>query len=128
MGHKKVYSHAEMQRLVDSDYTASMALVVSDPATGELIAMARYDVDPATLLGDIAFAVRDAWQRRGVGTTLMRRMSETARANGLSGFRADVLSGNRGMLMIFQQSGLCVQSQFDHAAYHLEMRFEPAIS
>jgi hypothetical protein len=58
----------------------------------------------------------------------MRRMTETARANGLSGFRADVLAGNRGMLMVFQQSGLCVQSQFDGAVYHLQMRFEPALS
>lgn len=128
MGHKGTYSHAEMQHLVDSDYAANMGLVVSDPGTGELIAMARYDVDPATLLGDIGFAVRDAWQRRGVGALLMRRMSETARANGLSGFRADVLAGNRGMLMVFQKSGLCVQSQFDGGAYHLQMRFEPTPS
>ncbi len=127
MCHKGVYSHAEMQHLVDSDYAASMGLVACDPATRELIGMARYDVDAATLLGDVGFAVRDAWQRRGVGTLLMRRMSETARANGLSGFSADVLSVNRGMLMIFQKSGLCVQSQFDGAAYHLKMRFEAAL-
>lgn len=56
----------------------------------------------------------------------MRRMSEAARQNGLAGFRADVLAGNRGMLMIFQKSGLCVQSWFDGAVYHLEMRFEAA--
>ncbi len=124
MMHKGVFSRAEMQQLVDSDYTASMGLVVSDPVAGELVAMARYDVDPATQLGDIGFAVRDAWQRRGLGTLLMRRMTESARANGLSGFHADVLAGNRGMLMVFQQSGLCVQSQFDGAAYHLQMRFD----
>jgi acyl-CoA hydrolase len=128
MCHKGVYSQAEMERLVDSDYTASMGLVVHDPETGELIAMARYDVDPATLLGDIGFAVRDAWQRRGVGTRLMRRMSETARANGLTGFHADVLASNRGMLMVFQKSGLCVQSQFDGSAYHLQMRFESGMA
>jgi acyl-CoA hydrolase len=124
MGHKGAYPRAEMQRLIDADYAGSMALVVSRPTTGELIAMARYDMDPATRLGDIAFAVRDDWQRRGIGTCLMRRMSQTARANGLAGFRADVFASNRGMLMVFQKSGLCVQSLFDGAAYHMEMRFE----
>jgi acyl-CoA hydrolase/GNAT superfamily N-acetyltransferase len=125
--HKASHPDAEMRQLVDSDYTASMGLVVCDPEAGELIGMARYDVDPATLLGDIGFAVRDAWQRRGVGSLLMRRMAETGRANGLTGFHAEVLASNRGMLMVFQQSGLCVQSQFDGSVYHLEMRFEPGV-
>lgn len=125
LGHRSAYPHAEMQRLADSDYAASMALVVSEPTTGDLVAMARYDVDPATWLGDIAFVVKDVWQRRGLGTLLMRRMSAAGRANGLSGFHADVLGANRGMLMIFQQSGLSVQSVFDGSAYQVEMRFEP---
>ena len=58
--------------------------------------MARYDVDPATRLAEIAFVVRDDWQRRGVGTLLMRRMAEIARARGLAGFRADVLGQQHG--------------------------------
>lgn len=126
LGHKGAYPHAEMQKLVDSDYARSFGVVVVEPTTGELIAMSRYDVDPATLLGDIGFVVRDSWQRRGLGTCLMRRMTQAARANGLAGFCADVLATNQGMLMIFQRSGLCVQSQFDGAVYHLEMRFEKA--
>jgi GNAT superfamily N-acetyltransferase len=124
MAHKSAYPHQEMQRLVDTDDVGTAGLVALDPMTGEIIAMARYDMDPGTLFGDIAFAVRDAWQRRGIGSCLMRRMLEVARANGLRGFSADVLGGNRGMLMIFQQSGLVVQSRFDGAAYHLEMPFE----
>jgi GNAT superfamily N-acetyltransferase len=124
LAHKSAYPRAEMQKLVDADYVETFGLVASNPDTGELVAMARYDMDPATRFGDIAFAIRDDWQRRGVGSRLMQRMLEAARANGLLGFSADVLSSNRGMLMVFQQSGLCVQSQFDGAAYHLEMPFE----
>lgn len=124
MAHRNAYPNAEMQQLVDADYVETLALVACDPRTGELIAMARYDMDPATRFGDVAFAVRDNWQRRGIGGVLMRRMLLAARANGLRGFSADVLAGNRGMLMVFQQSGLTVQSRFDGASYHLEMPFE----
>jgi acyl-CoA hydrolase len=122
--HKGAHPHAEMQRLVDSDYAGSFGLVVCDPASRALIAMSRYDVDPATLLGDIGFVVRDAWQRRGIGACCMRRMVIVGRANGLAGFQADVLAGNSGMLLVFQRSGLRVESRFDGAAYHLEMRFQ----
>jgi GNAT superfamily N-acetyltransferase len=81
-------------------------------------------MDPGTRFGDIAFAVRDQWQRRGVGSMLMRRLLDAARANGLRGFSANVLAGNRGMLMVCQQSGLTVQSRFVGSSYHLEMPFE----
>ena len=90
------------------------------------MAMARYDMDPATRFGDIAFTVRDDCQRRGIGSALMRRMLEAARANGLDGFFADVLAGNRGMLMVFHKSGLVVESQLDGGVYHLRMPFAPA--
>jgi GNAT superfamily N-acetyltransferase len=125
LAHKIAYPHAEMQHLVDADYVETFGLVACNPDTGEIVAMARYDMDPATRFGDVAFAVRDAWQRRGLGSRLMRYMLAAARANGLLGFSADVLGGNRGMLMIFQQSGLRVQSEFDGATYHLEMPFDP---
>jgi GNAT superfamily N-acetyltransferase len=127
MAHRSAYPHEEMQHLVDTDYVDTFGLVAIDPAAGEVIAIARYDMDPATQFGDIAFAVRDAWQHRGIGTCLMRHMVAAARAHGFRGFSADVLAGNRGMLMVFQQSGLTVQSRFDGAAYHLEMPFEAPI-
>ena len=83
-----------------------MGIVACGTELGDLIGMARYDVDPATRLAEIAFVVRDNWQGRGVGTLLMKRMSEIARARGLSGFSADVLARNKAMLMVFQRSGL----------------------
>ena len=126
LAHKCAYPHAEMQRLVDSDYVQTLGLVAQNPVTGELMAMARYDMDPATRFGDIAFTVRDDCQRRGIGSALMRRMLEAARANGLDGFFADVLAGNRGMLMVFHKSGLVVESQLDGGVYHLRMPFAPA--
>jgi GNAT superfamily N-acetyltransferase len=122
MCHKSAHPHEEMRKLVDSDYDASMALVTCDPASGDLIAMARYDLDPGTGLAEIAFVVRDDWQRRGLGTCLMRRMVEIGRARGVKGFSADVLPGNMGMMLVFQQSGLAVQSRFEGGAYHLVMK------
>jgi acyl-CoA hydrolase/GNAT superfamily N-acetyltransferase len=122
MCHKSAHPREEMQKLVDSDYAASMALVACEPASGDLIATARYDLDPGTGLAESAFVVRDDWQRRGLGTCLMRRMVEIGRARGVRGFTADVLPGNMGMMLVFQQSGLPVQSRFDSGVYHLVMK------
>jgi acyl-CoA hydrolase/GNAT superfamily N-acetyltransferase len=125
MQFKRSHPHEEMLELVDFDYEQNMALVVVDPESPaqDIIAIARYDVDPATGLADIAFVVRDDWQRMGIGTMLMRRMTEIARARGLSGFSADVLAINKLMLGVFQQSGLEVRSELWDGVYAVRMYF-----
>ena len=124
LAYKRVHPHEEMQELVDSDYEHNMGLVVCEPARGDIIAMSRYDLDPASKLGEIAFVVHDDWQNKGLGTLLMQRMIAIARARGLAGFRAEVLPTNKAMLLVFQKSGLAVSTRFDGFVYHLEMRFD----
>lgn len=123
-GYRSQYPHEEMQKLVDLDYESNMALVVCEPTRDEPIAIARYDIDPATGLGDIAFVVRDDWQHRGVGTMLLRRMGEIGRARGLAGFQADVLASNTAMLGVFHRSGLELHSTLEDGVFHLVAPFD----
>jgi acyl-CoA hydrolase/GNAT superfamily N-acetyltransferase len=122
---KKSHPHAEMQDLVNLDYESAMALVVTDAAgpASDIVAMARYDLDPATGLADIAFVVRDDWQNKGIGTLLMKRMIEIARARGVAGFTAEVLPTNSKMLGVFARSGLKVRTTLDSGVYSVKMRF-----
>lgn len=126
MAHKKAHPHEEMQRLVDLDYEQNMALLVcsSEGANELIIGMARYDVDPATRLADIAFVVRDEWQQRGVGSLLMRCMCDIARARALAGFEGDVLVSNSPMITVFQKSGLNVRMKRQGEAYKVIATFE----
>lgn len=60
-------------------------------------------VGAATLAGsgddvELGVLVEDAWQRRGVGTRLVRRLVERARAAGVTVLRADVLGEDRFIL------------------------------
>lgn len=114
----------EVKQLASADYIANLALVAWEPTTNTLVGFARYDVDPATLFARIQFAVRDEWQGRGIGTCLMRRLRDAARANGLKGLTAVVSADNRGMFLVIQDSGLSVDSRFDGTNYHLTMPFE----
>ncbi|MBK8996014.1 MAG: GNAT family N-acetyltransferase [Myxococcales bacterium] len=123
--HKKSHPYEEMLDLVNLDYTSNMALVVCDengPAP-DILAMARYDVDPATGFADIAFVVRDEWQGKGLGTLLMRRMAEIGRERGLAGFTATVHSTNAKMLGVFHKSGLKVRTNLDSGVYSVKMRY-----
>jgi acyl-CoA hydrolase len=125
LGFKRYHPHDEMQKLVDLDFQDNMALVAETLGDQpQILAMCRYDVDPATRLADIAFVVRDEWHGKGIGTVLMSRMTEIARERGLAGFSADVLATNHAMLGIFHKSGLFVRSDRDGDVYHLTATFD----
>lgn len=123
---KRMHPHREMQDLVNLDFDRNMGLIACLPGTEEVVGLARYDVDPASRLADIAFLVRDDWQGRGVATNLLRRMRDIARARGLAGFTADVLTSNSQMLAVFHESGLAFRSEIQGDVYHLEARFDEA--
>jgi GNAT superfamily N-acetyltransferase len=49
-------------------------------------------------VAEVAVAVSDPWQRRGVGTALLHRLTERARDEGIQRFSAEVLAENEPML------------------------------
>ncbi len=123
--YKTTHPHEEMLRLVNPDFESARALVAETlgDETGTLIAMARYDVDPATQTADVAFVVDDAWQHKGLGTALLARLAKMAKERGLFAFTADVLSANKAMLGVFQASGFHYESERDGGVTHVRLRF-----
>jgi len=124
LGHLPSEPHGELRTLVDLEEEGSFALVACARDTGELLGVGRYDVDPATRLADLAFAVRADVRGRGIGTALMRRMIEVGRKRGLAGFTAEVAASNRPMLAVFEKSGLRLQTELRNGSFRMEARFE----
>ena len=54
---------------------------------------------------DLGVTVVDAWQRRGLGSVLLTRLSERAREAGIEYFAAEVLAENRAMLALLPSLG-----------------------
>jgi len=65
-----------------------------------VIAVARYEPTQAADEAEVAFAVEDRWQGRGLGTLLIRELFRAAVANGYTKLRAYVLANNRRMLRL----------------------------
>lgn len=124
LGHKRCYPHREVARYAEFSDAENAALVAtSNQDVEELLAMARYDVDPATHYAEVALVVRDEWQGRGLGTALFSRLVDLACQQGLKGFTAEVLSGNSRMLSLFKRSGMVVTDERQAGVHGLSMRF-----
>jgi acetyl coenzyme A synthetase (ADP forming)-like protein len=59
---------------------------------------------------EVAFAVADAHQGRGLGTILLAHLAEAASANGIDAFEAEVLAENHRMLEVFRESGFSLRT------------------
>lgn len=125
----KVFPHRDTQAMCNIDYEHEMAIV---GVTGEIgnetiLAMARYILDQKTNMAEVDFAVRDEWQRRGLGSFLLHYLCEIAKTKGIKGFTAYVLASNRKMLSVFHKVGYVVRTHLEEGVYDVEFRFdEPA--
>jgi RimJ/RimL family protein N-acetyltransferase len=95
LGVKKQLSAAELRYLTDVDHHDHEALVALDRAGGQGVGVARYirDADDPQA-AEIAVTVVDDWQRRGLGTELLARLSDRARSEGIRRFTALADAGN----------------------------------
>jgi len=77
-----------------------------DRRTGRPLGVARYARDGASApTAELAVAVVDAWQGRGVGRLMVARLADRARADGIATLRASVLAGNRPALALMRGLG-----------------------
>ena len=82
-----------LMRLTNVDHDRREALVALDG--DEIVAVARYDGQNGAVEAEIAVTVEDAWQHRGVGKRLARRLAAVALDHGFERFIATMLPDNR---------------------------------
>jgi uncharacterized OsmC-like protein/GNAT superfamily N-acetyltransferase len=99
-------TRAELRYFTEVDHHDHEALVALEPGGGAGVGVARYvrsREDPS--VAEVAVAVIDEWQGRGVGTRLLSALADRARAEGISSFSAYVLADNELMLNLLHEIG-----------------------
>ncbi|HEX9094704.1 MAG TPA: GNAT family N-acetyltransferase, partial [Candidatus Dormibacteraeota bacterium] len=69
---------------------------------------------------EVAFAVADTFQGRGISTILLGQLAEIAHAVGITTFDASVLSENHRMIGVFRESGFNVTTRASAGVIELE--------
>lgn len=96
----------ELRYLTEVDHSDHEALLAVDPGTGNSVGVARYVRDHERRdSAEIAVAVLELWQGRGVGKALLHRLAARARDEGITEFTAVLLSDNRPMRRLLADLG-----------------------
>ncbi len=106
-GPKRNFSEAEIAYFMNPDFVNHVCLVALVEEDGQpvIVGGVRYLIqEPGK--AEISFAVIDPYQRKGIGSVLMKHIAPIARNAGLKEFTAEVMPDNVPMLKVFQGSGL----------------------
>ena len=100
-------SHSRLARLSFIDYDRDIALVVEEPTEDgpSIIAIGRLSRFLNSQDAELSLVVRDAYQRQGIGTELVRRLIDIGHQEGLKHVTAETLPQNAGMKHVFQKLG-----------------------
>jgi acetate---CoA ligase (ADP-forming) len=94
------------------DYVRRFGLVATRGPADQLVGHALYAAVNSDR-AEVAFAVADEYQGRGLGTILLGHLAEFAATNGIHEFIAFVMHENRQMLGVFRESGFPTEVKFD---------------
>ena len=109
-------------RLAVVDYNDRFALVATShrPAGKErILGVARYDRVVGTDVAEVAVAVVDEYQHRGLGGALLAILARVARAHGIKTFSLIVLPENQQMLGLLRKMGWIHHAKLSGGVYDI---------
>jgi acetyltransferase len=106
-------AHERLSRLCFIDYDCEMALVADrknqETGTNEVIAVGRLIKQHGRPEAEFALLVSDLFQRKGLGTEMLKQLLEIARDEKVSRVTADILPENLGMQRVCEKLGFRLQ-------------------
>jgi acetyltransferase len=123
-------AHERLARIATNDYDREIALVVErallpvsrDGGGGgearEILAVARLSKLRHTGDAEFAILIRDDWQRQGLGTTLLAKLIEIGRVEGVKRIVGEILPENTGMKRVAEKLGFTLKYDLEAGLTH----------
>ncbi|MBN1657535.1 MAG: GNAT family N-acetyltransferase [Anaerolineae bacterium] len=122
LGQPKNLADEQAHRLANVDYDSHMAFVAM--IGDDVIGVARY-AEPNWGEDGVAEAgviVEDAYQSKGLGTMLLKRLTDYGKAHGIHTFAATIHHSNVKILRFLRHSGLPVERRLDGGLWEVKVR------
>jgi acetyl coenzyme A synthetase (ADP forming)-like protein len=109
-----------VSRALDVDYDDTFGLIATRGPQADVVAHAMY-VRTGPQRAEVAFAIADEMQGRGLGTILLAHLADAAADNDVEILEAEVLAENHRMIEVFEESGLPLELSSVPGSIHVEL-------
>ena len=116
--YKKELEDEELRRVTGCDGVSEAELVATVGSGDREIIVGLGGYVRSGAAADIAFAVDEDFQGRGIASRLLQQLVDIARTNGIARFEADVLAENTPMLAVLRNSGLRMRTSREQDVVH----------
>jgi len=116
-----------VEQLLDPDWGERGALLGASVEDGRerVVAVGNYIRLRDPMVAEAAFAVADAYQRRGIGTRLVEQLARKAAEQGIERLLAEVLAENRDMLGVFEGLGFEISRELEGGEIEIQFPIAP---
>ncbi len=119
-------SHGRLSRICYIDYDRDMILVAENLAEKQederIIAVGRLSRVRGQSDAEFAIVIRDAYQRRGLGSILLEKLVEIGKKENVGKIFADILPENKGMQKVAQKWGFTLRQDWNEQIVKAERR------
>jgi acetyltransferase len=113
-------AHERLVRICFGDFDREMALVAEHE--GAILGVARLSRLPGGDEAEFSVLISDKYQRRGLGTELMRRLVQVGREEQLKRISASVLPENAGMQAVCKKLGFTLKRDSEEEVIRAEIK------
>jgi acetyltransferase len=118
-------SHGRLTRICFVDYDREIALVAqgraSDESDPQILAIARLTRSAGTDGAEFGLMVTDRAQNQGVGTELLRRLLQVAKAEHIACVSAEILGSNTHMRHLCEKLGFAVRTGTEEETVKMDL-------
>lgn len=95
---------------IDWEKDVGLIGVIGERGKEEAVALGQYYLDPSTNMAEIGLIVRDDWQKKGIGTFLLRHLAEIAKKRKVKGLMGEILLDNYPTRRMFHKAAAAMGS------------------
>lgn len=99
----------QLEKMTHIDYAKQMAIValVDEGGREQMVAVGRYTLDNEKPdEAEFAIVVQDAYQRRGIGTEVLKHLAHVAKLQGVRNITGYIMNENTHMFGVLRKSAL----------------------
>ena len=119
------YGRTDAAARAEAQATGVDRLALIGRLEGRVVACASADGLREPGAAEVAFAVADDLQRRGIGTRMLEQLAGIAAVRGMHRFDAEVMAGNQPMLDVFEHAGFAVRRRSSEGELTVSLDITP---
>jgi acyl-CoA hydrolase/GNAT superfamily N-acetyltransferase len=123
---KLIFSRKELAGMIQVDYVNEMAMVavIGELGFERVIGVGGYFLVQTQNIVEAAFSVLKTWQKKGIGTVLLKKLAKVAQDQGVAGFFVYTQPKNQGMIRLFRKMPYPVTTTYEEDMLLLTCRFD----